>query len=835
MIEIYLAVLLFGLGSMYNQKKNQKQININKPKMNSQNNESNPYRANNLNNISSLENKYASELDTKCKQILPRDFSSLLTSQKSRDLYSNRKKGEYEVNEEVDDKILHYVSPKNNNIKSSLTGQDIAMENFISSSTIGKNEYNNTDSNIWAIPYVKEKNKQNMSMDSYQTKLDIHTGRSQFNFHKKEVKTFFKPSKDITFIDGKPSHTSTIKDRYIKSKYRNTELPFEQIKVGPGLGHNYGVDGSGGFHQFEINDFVKPKDIDSLRSLTNQQKTHSFPTVTGHALADKSAKLPTPPTTTKITTKKPVLNTKSTHNKASRTDLIYSETQKEQHREFETGPSFGSTQVKPKYTNSIASESTKNNINKPLNKGGLYSNGQWVINTNENFKSKVEPDFDITNYGKDSIKLAPNERDTTQNKMIITNIVEAVKAIISPLQDKMKRTKKQNIEGNPNPNGYMAPNIPNKLTSYDPNDVAKTTIKETTEINNHSGSIDAGPIKLTVYDPNDIARTTIKETTETNNHTGSIDAGPIKLTVYDPNDIAKTTIKETTEINNHTGSIDAGPLKLTVYNPNDIARTTIRETTENSSMSTQIKGATKLTTYDPNDVAKTTLKETLIHNTREGNIDVERNKKQMDYNFASAKRTMKETTIYNKHNSNVSFNRGDGKGYLSANFYAPSTLKQFTSNNAYSGSISSSIIRRGGHLSTKMYAPSTLKQFTSDKYYSGSMNSSNTGKSLYGAAYNALLNESKDSINNKLITRKNSKQGDKRSSNDIGDFSSKKTKPKNYDNYQQLGYSSKLISSKHSIGDVNNKSQLSETRNNERIASYNISALKKNPLAIKLV
>ena len=827
MIEIYLAVLLFGLGSMYNQSKTTK-----KQITNIENNESNPFSAHNMNNISSLEKKYANELDTKCKQLLPRDFSNLLDSQKSRDLYINRKKGEHTLNEQIDDKILHYVSPKNNNVKSSLTGKEIPIENFISSSSIGKNEFNNTTSNIWAIPYVKEKNKQNMSMDSYQHKLDTHTGRSQFNFHKKEVKTFFKPNKDLTFVDGKPTHTSIIKDRYIKSKYRNTELPFEQIKVAPGLGQNYGVDGSGGFHQFETNELIKHKNIDSLRSLTNQQKTHSFPTVTGHAISDKSTKLPTAPTTTKLTTTNPVLNTKSTNSKAERTDLIYSEIHKEQHREFETGPSFASTQLKSKYTKSKASESTKNNINKPLNKGGLYSNGQWVINTNEPFKSKVEPDFDITNYGKDSIKLAPNERDTTQNKMIITNIVEAVKAIIAPLQDKMKKTKKQNIEGNPNPNGYMAPDIPNKLTSYDPNDIAKTTIKETTEINNHSGSIDAGPLKLTVYDPNDVARTTIKETTETNNHSGSIDAGPLKLTVYDPNDIAKTTIKETTETNNHSGSIDAGPLKLTVYDPNDIARTTIRQTTENSSMSTQIKGATKLTTYDPNDVAKTTTKETLIHNTREGNIDVERNKKQMDYNFADAKRTMKETTIYNKHNSNVSVNRG--KGYLSANFYAPSTLKQFTSNNAYSGSISSSIIRRGGHLSNKMYAPSTLKQITSNKYYSGTMNSSSTGKSLYGAAYNALLNETKDSINTKLINRKNSKQGAKRSSNDIGDFSSNKTKPKNYDNYQQLGHSSQLISSKNSIGDVSNKYQLSEKRNNERTASYNISALKKNPLSIKI-
>ena len=89
MIEIYLAVLLFGLGTMYNQTNNTKKITQN----NKNNNDTNPYNANELNNISSLENKYASELDTKCKQILPRNFSNLLDSQKSRDLYTNRKKG----------------------------------------------------------------------------------------------------------------------------------------------------------------------------------------------------------------------------------------------------------------------------------------------------------------------------------------------------------------------------------------------------------------------------------------------------------------------------------------------------------------------------------------------------------------------------------------------------------------------------------------------------------------------------------------------------------------------------------------------------------------------
>ena len=46
-------------------------------------------------------------------------------------------------------------------------------------------------------------------------------------------------------------------------------------------------------------------------------------------------------------------------------------------------------------------------------------------------------------------------------------------------------------------------------------------------------------MKLTPYDSNDIARTTIKETNIENSHTGQL-TGPIKLGVYDPNNLVET-------------------------------------------------------------------------------------------------------------------------------------------------------------------------------------------------------------------------------------------------------------------------------------------------------
>ena len=55
-----------------------------------------------------------------------------------------------------------------------------------------------------------------------------------------------------------------------------------------------------------------------------------------------------------------------------------------------------------------------------------------------------------------------------------------------------------------------------------------------------------GPSRQPVYDPNDVPRTTIKETNIHDNNGGYMSIqGPARQPVYDPNDVPRTTIKET--------------------------------------------------------------------------------------------------------------------------------------------------------------------------------------------------------------------------------------------------------------------------------------------------
>jgi len=148
-------------------------------------------------------------------------------------------------------------------------------------------------------------------------------------------------------------------------------------------------------------------------------------------------------------------------------------------------------------------------------------------------------------YGKGSYKARPNERDVTGTRTHTSNLVSAVKAIITPLQDVLKRTKKENVVGNNRPEGNMNPNVPNKMTVYDPNDIARTTIKEQTETNDHKGNMN-GPKRITVYDPNDVAKTTIKETLIHDNREGPLaPQNPAKAKIYEYDTAPKVTIRET--------------------------------------------------------------------------------------------------------------------------------------------------------------------------------------------------------------------------------------------------------------------------------------------------
>ena len=107
------------------------------------------------------------------------------------------------------------------------------------------------------------------------------------------------------------------------------------------------------------------------------------------------------------------------------------------------------------------------------------------------------------------VDLKETNRSTTTLQGYDSNVQSAVKSITAPLLDTMKLSKKQYTTMHARPQGNFQNTNPSKLTIYDPNDVARTTIKETTVHDTRTGHL-KGKNKTIMYNPDDIAKPTLR-------------------------------------------------------------------------------------------------------------------------------------------------------------------------------------------------------------------------------------------------------------------------------------------------------------------------------------
>ena len=577
------------------------------------------------------------------------------------------------------------------------------------------------------LPYFKGEITQNMDPSANTSKLDLFTGRGDYHKSKKEIAPLFENSKNMSFVNGTPNFNNQLMDRYIQSDKQPMVKPFDQIKVGPGIDDGFSSKPSGSFHDYKIQELARPKNIDELRSKNNPQISYKGRVKSGKKIDKRT----TNPNLKKYRPDKFYLNSKDRYFKTTGAYLKQKQQQnfilidrgKKNSKEF-LGSAAPVTHIRPQKI-SLAQKS----------KRSVYKNSGLRNIKLEDKNTKLN--------SKQGYFAKPNERDLTQENTYLSNLITNVKAIITPIQDEIKITKKENTIGNNRPEGNFNATVPKKLTVYDPNDIARTTIKETTIISEHDGNL-SGPNKLTIHDPNDIAKPTIKETTENCDHDSNL-SGPNKLTTYDPNDIAKTTIKETTIDSEHDGNI-SGPNKLTTYDPNDIAKTTIKETLIHNDYIGQYNQTVKKNkVYKTDTKPKITIRNTLNNIDFNANVTPSNNtaNKHKKYIMDKAKNTIKQTTIDNTHISNIRYIKDNG--YLTNEYNAPATSKQYMSDNEYSGNPKTH--NEGyGYITNKKFAPATNKHDLSNNQYIGSMNSSDKKHIDYNSMYNAQLNSNKEQI-----------------------------------------------------------------------------------------
>jgi len=193
-----------------------------------------------------------------------------------------------------------------------------------------------------------------------------------------------------------------------------------------------------------------------------------------------------------------------------------------------------------------------------------------------------------------------------------------------------------------------------------------------------------GNAKGVVYDPDDTARTTIKETTLAEAERMNVN-GPKKLTVYDPDEVARTTIKETTLVDTPAGNLRAPNMAGHVFDPNDLPRETIRQTLDEIDRALNLKpGFTASIVYDPEDTPRETQKESYVDHEYMGVVyDVLRKVGEMG-NY-HVKETNKQYLSDNEYIGNVHASEGDG--YKIAPTDLRDTVRQVLSDHEYFGGV----------------------------------------------------------------------------------------------------------------------------------------------------
>jgi len=564
-------------------------------------------------------------------------------------------------------------------------------------------------------------------------KLQLHSGIDRTFYHKKENTAFFKPTKDLTHVNGAPVMAGELQSRYIPDIQKNhSDLPFEnKIKVIPGIN---GMNQEGRNQVYRI----LPKNVDELRSKENRKLTFKAKKI--HAVKKGELRGAVPNLTK---------DKLPTHRHVNFNDLVANKAQVTKHKK--TGlikkPS-GQRSTKNNYINpaknsNMGSGPSKNksswrkskkitleqdnqrNISNVINKNQIQNKKSYKAYNTQRVTTNYEEKGHVHNSTMGTYTYDPNDVPLTtlrelmihndnitgvvsnntreyvfSKDMIIPNthregyttanhiqgVSSNIKTAYANNQDNARKTTRQTTQFNNHQSnarydvgaGY----------SRDRNDKARNTVKQTTQFNKHQGNTRHEIATGYSRDKNDKARNTVKQTTQFNKHQGNarhdIEAGYSR----DKNDKARNTIKESTLFTNPEMNLTDMNLSHYARTKGDVAKTTIRQSTLHSTP--HINVASNEASYHRNkgEKAKPTIRQTTLHSTP--HINMASNEASYHRNKGEkAKPTIRQTTLHSTPHMNVAGN--DGSYKRSKNDRAKTTIRETTAHTNHTGGLGAEV------------------------------------------------------------------------------------------------------------------------------------------------
>jgi hypothetical protein len=397
----------------------------------------------------------------------------------------------------------------NGDFMSQLSGQNIPANDF---------RHNNM------VPFFGGRVKQNVRPEMFNSVLDTYTGSGTTQITKREVEQMFNTGNEPYGNPfGLESTTDFIESRMELTGRRNNEKPMESVMVGPGVGERGGMTGKGGFQQLEVNEIMRPRTTDQIRVATNPKLTYKAQVVPGAhfigAAADNAGEVRKyRPDTFFIDENNSRVNAgpAAVIKETVRSIQVLPETT----RSETTTESFGPAAAQDSHQ-SYTMGAYRTPITQQYGGAGFRNADMTEYFTNN-------PDSPEADYGRSSFDNRPNERSTTSKRTMGLNVVPSDSGQVTVrYTDSARPTRRAEMEGGSGSGelGHatvFAGGAP-AVTVWDPNDIARTTVKETTIVLDRFGiaSSASAPNKLKVYDPNDIAKPTQKALYSNRGYSGS--------------------------------------------------------------------------------------------------------------------------------------------------------------------------------------------------------------------------------------------------------------------------------------------------------------------------
>ena len=340
----------------------------------------------------------------------------------------------------------------------SLTGESLNTKKF---------NHNNM------VPFFRG-NKTGQSVDSNnQILLESRSGLGTERIKRVEQAPLFKPEENSEHVFGMPNQSDFFHSRQMPSSSINNVLPWEQEKVAPGLGLGFTSEGSDGFNSgmMERNAW-KPVGVDELRTKTNPKETFSLK---GHEGPAES--------------------------KINNIGKIGNVEKNRPNTDYELGPDrwFTTTNIEGPRARDNFTLNENNRANTTNEYYGVKGSGNE--NKQNYYRGNYEPTTkqqlpgnsfnpagaegrgsadDLQNRAG-SFDLVENNRNNNCQPDTISagGINGTFRAILAPVIDVLRPTRKNNVIGNANITGNVRSLVPN-LPFTNPDNPVKTTIRDTT-------------------------------------------------------------------------------------------------------------------------------------------------------------------------------------------------------------------------------------------------------------------------------------------------------------------------------------------------------------------